>query len=535
MSTILLNPQQNRTMQRVWPRLIPGEIGKPMQARQRKGPQSVRTGAGEFGLVSKANIGSRKGVKGLLLPRPLQSRFANQWIWSMSADFALITVSWLLMGALLSVLRSELANVRWFELGEMAAVSLLGLAMLHAALITLLGYTEGLHLEAADLGKQTRILGKSVLWATSVLCVAYSLQGAPLRTHGLFCGAGFLGFGALWIWRWWSSERNATSRKALCTRNVLVIGAGEVGRKIESHFERYAEGRTFLGFLDDDRPNGAGVVGRVADLARVARERFADEVILAAPSGGESTRRILEECRRLHLDVEIVPELFGCRPVEGEVERIGGMPAICVHAERLPSVALVLKRIVDVAGAGTALIALSPILLTLGVLIKLDSKGTVLYCAQRVGRKGQIFRCFKFRTMVSNADELKEKLRRQNERDGPFFKITGDPRITRIGRYLRRYSLDELPQLINVLLGDMSLVGPRPHPLDDFAGYELEHLARLDVTPGITGLWQVTARRDPSFHRGMELDREYIRNWSLRLDARILFKTFRAVMCGSGD
>ena len=535
MSTILLNPQQNRSMGRACPRLIPGELGKPTLPRQRKGPQSVRTQAGEIGLVSKPNIESRNGVTSLLLPRPLQSRFANQWLWSMAADFALITVSWLLMGALLSVLRSEPANTRWFELGEMAAVSLLGLAMLHASLITLLGYTEGLHLEAANLGRQTRILGKSVLWATSVLCVAYSLQGAPLRTHGLFCGAGVLGFGALWIWRWWSSERDAESRKACRGRNVIVIGAGEVGRRIEAHFERFSEGRTLVGFLDDDRPRGTGVVGRVRDLARVARERFVDEVILAAPSGGESTRRILKECRRLHLDVEIVPELFGCRPVEGEIERIGGMPAICVHAERLPTVALVLKRIVDVIGAGIVLIALSPILLVLAALIKMDSRGAVLYCAQRVGRKGRIFRCFKFRTMVSNADELKDKLRRQNEREGPFFKITGDPRITRVGRYLRRYSLDELPQLINVLLGDMSLVGPRPHPLDDFAGYELEHLARLDVMPGITGLWQVTARRDPSFHRGMELDREYIRNWSLRLDARILFKTFRAVMCGSGD
>jgi len=137
--------------------------------------------------------------------------------------------------------------------------------------------------------------------------------------------------------------------------------------------------------------------------------------------------------------------------------------------------------------------------------------------------------------MVSHADEMKELLREGNERSGPFFKLSDDPRITRVGRYLRRYSLDELPQLWNVMVGDMSLVGPRPHPLDDVAGYEIEHLARLDVTPGITGLWQVTARRDPSFHRGMELDREYIRTWSLGLDLKILFRTVTAVVCGSGE
>jgi lipopolysaccharide/colanic/teichoic acid biosynthesis glycosyltransferase len=167
--------------------------------------------------------------------------------------------------------------------------------------------------------------------------------------------------------------------------------------------------------------------------------------------------------------------------------------------------------------------------------IRLDSRGPVLYCAQRAGRKGKLFRCYKFRTMVSGADRLKDDLRENNQRSGPFFKISNDPRITRLGRFLRRYSLDELPQLWNVVKGDMSLVGPRPHPLEDVAGYEIEHLARLDVTPGITGLWQVTARRDPSFQRGMELDREYIRTWSLRSDMRILLKTFLAVVQGSGD
>jgi len=165
----------------------------------------------------------------------------------------------------------------------------------------------------------------------------------------------------------------------------------------------------------------------------------------------------------------------------------------------------------------------------------LDSTGAVLYRAPRAGKKGRLFRCYKLRTMVSNADELKDDLRQDNQRSGPLFKIRDDPRITRLGRFLRRYSLDELPQLWNVLKGEMSLVGPRPHPVDDFAAYEMKHLARLDVMPGITGLWQVTARRDPSFQRSMELDKEYIRTWSLASDMRILCRTFLAVLGGSGD
>ena len=150
------------------------------------------------------------------------------------------------------------------------------------------------------------------------------------------------------------------------------------------------------------------------------------------------------------------------------------------------------------------------------------------------GLKGRRFRCYKFRTMSADADKLKEHLRVHNQRQGPFFKMVDDPRITRAGRFLRRYSLDELPQLWNVVRGEMSLVGPRPHPLDDFERYDLGDLQRLDVPPGLTGLWQVTARRDPSFERGLALDLEYIRSWTLWRDFQILYKTISVVLHGSG-
>lgn len=196
--------------------------------------------------------------------------------------------------------------------------------------------------------------------------------------------------------------------------------------------------------------------------------------------------------------------------------------------------ALLLKRALDVVLSASALVALFPLLVTVGLLVKATSPGPAVYAAPRAGRRGQTFICYKFRTMIEGADDLKAQLRGQNERDGPFFKIANDPRVNRVGRFLRRYSLDELPQLWNVLKGDMSLVGPRPHPLDDFQRYDWDHRRRLRVTPGLTGLWQVTARTDPSFQRAIELDLEYIDNWSLGMDMKILLKTISAVWQGSG-
>jgi exopolysaccharide biosynthesis polyprenyl glycosylphosphotransferase len=330
-----------------------------------------------------------------------------------------------------------------------------------------------------------------------------------------------------------SKRRGAPARGGM--RNVLIVGAGGLGHRLASYLEKHPEmGRSVCGFLDDRKLAGKGVMGRTSDLAELARAAFVDEVILAGPHDRDLTLRVLRAAQQLRLDVKMAPDLFGCEPMR-ETEQIGDMPLISLHEERLPVAGLMLKRLLDVAGAGVALIFLAPVLAVLAMLVRLDSPGPVLYAALRAGRKGRAFRCYKFRTMVRDADGLKEKLRERNRRQGPFFKITDDPRITRVGRWLRRYSLDELPQLWNVLKGEMSLVGPRPHPLDDFSEYTIEHLPRLDVTPGMTGLWQVTARRDPSFQTGMKLDIEYIHRWSLGMDLRILLRTAGVVLRGSGE
>ena len=539
MSSPCLNPNQPEAQTAGWERLIPGEA--PALRQRKKLPQPVKSA--DFAEERIGEIFREEPTRPpespltLLVPAPLRSRAAGRWLRSTVADFALVGLNWLLIGALLVPLRMLFPQVRGFAFMAGAPGSLLGIAVLHAALITLLGYSEGLYSGASDLRREARILAKSVVSASAVLCFAYGLQGAAWTTSALVCAVGGLNFGAMCLWRWQNEKRQGptrTSREGV--RNVLIVGAGSVGRRVASHVEGHPTAdRAIRGFLDNERPLGNGVIGRVSDLARLARTEFVDEVILAAPHDRQLTRDVLREALRLRLDVEIIPELFGCKPAEDEMERIGDLPVICLHAERLPAAGLVLKRLVDVAGAGFALTMLLPLLAVIAGLVKLDSSGPALYRGPRAGRKGRPFLCYKFRTMVSNADRLKNNLRHHNQRVGPFFKIADDPRVTRLGHFLRRYSLDELPQLWNVLRGDMSLVGPRPHPLDDLAAYEVRHLARLDVTPGITGLWQVTARRDPSFERGMELDREYIRTWSLAGDLRILLKTISTVARGSGD
>lgn len=532
MSVVAVNrpEQQSETVQ--WARLIPGQ--------SRAFPERIEKEQVALGQRNDFSNSKRTRVQdaaipqsglAILKPRPLEGRSADKWIRSTATDWALISLNWLLVGAVLVPLREHFPQVRSFGYAAGTPIYLLGMAMLHAALITLIGYSEGLQIGGRSLRVQKEILAKSIIWATALLCAAYSLQGHPWTVNGLICIAAILHFMALWGSRWCLGAETSGER-----RNVLIIGATATGQQLaNSVAEQPGSRRKVCGFLDDEISPGSSVIGRVSDLARIARREFVDEIIVVGPHDGTRTQWVLNEARKLRLDVEIVPEFVACNPAGEQIERIGDLPVICLHAERLPSFALSVKRVIDVAVATGAAIVLSPILAIISGLIRLDSRGPVLYTAPRAGKKGQLFRCFKFRTMVSNADVLKMHLRKNNQRAGPFFKLSSDPRITRIGRYLRKYSLDELPQLWNVIKGDMSLVGPRPHPLDDIEGYEIEHLARLDVTPGITGLWQVTARRDPSFERGMELDREYIRSWSLRLDAGILLKTIWSVLAGSGE
>jgi exopolysaccharide biosynthesis polyprenyl glycosylphosphotransferase len=232
--------------------------------------------------------------------------------------------------------------------------------------------------------------------------------------------------------------------------------------------------------------------------------------------------------------VRVVPDLYDGLAWNAPVEYVGQFPTIPLHRRDFPRGAFVLKRVMDLAICSVALLVCAPLMAVIALMIKMDSDGPVFYTAQRVGRKGRSFNCLKFRTMVHKAESMRSGLEHRNERSGLLFKISNDPRVTQIGYWLRRYSLDELPQFLNVLAGDMSLVGPRPPLTSEVEHYDLSHLRRLDVLPGITGLWQVEARQDPSFDNYISLDTAYVENWSLMLDLKIMTRTVGVVLSGSG-
>ena len=319
-------------------------------------------------------------------------------------------------------------------------------------------------------------------------------------------------------------------------RHIIIVGTGGTARALGAALQHASSSPSlrFEGYLDDQPAHGVETVGRIQDLEHLARTRFLDEVIVCLPNDPEKARRTVFLARRLALDVKVVPETYGCQLQSANMGMVGNVPLLTLQEKPAPTRSPLLKRSLDMIASAALLLLFLPVLALIAILIRLDSPGPALYRAPRMGRKGYPFRCYKFRTMRTEADREKQTLRKQNDRSGPFFKLKDDPRVTRVGRFLRRYSLDELPQLWNVLCGEMSLVGPRPHPLDDHAHYLPEHLQRLTVTPGLTGLWQVTARRDPSFERNMELDREYIANQSLAMDLWILLRTVREVAMGSG-
>jgi exopolysaccharide biosynthesis polyprenyl glycosylphosphotransferase len=380
-------------------------------------------------------------------------------------------------------------------------------------------------------------VGKSVALATGLLTLFIFTSGHKEISRLVVGCSGVWNFAALAGWRYGKQRWElAKVRRGDGVSRVLIVGAGKLGRTLASWLEANRQlGYQVCGFLDA-HPNGdARVLGSVRDLRKVALGHFVDELLVTLPADREVVKELLLEARSLRLNMKVIPDLYDGLGWHAPVATIGGFPVIELHGEPIPVFGLAIKRAIDVFGAAALLLVTCPLLAAAAIWIRYDSRGPIFYSAMRVGKKGRRFRCYKLRTMVAEADTQKEILRRANERNGPFFKMDQDPRVTRCGRWLRKYSIDELPQLINVLLGNMSLVGPRPHPIDDFERYTIEHLRRLDVKPGVTGLWQVTARRDPSFDTNMVLDLEYIEDWSLRLDLEILSKTVSVVLAGEGQ
>jgi exopolysaccharide biosynthesis polyprenyl glycosylphosphotransferase len=411
--------------------------------------------------------------------------------------------------------------------------------LLYVALIVMACASQHLYRTSREIRalEESFKVAKAVGFATVLLVLFVFVSGNKEISRMVVASAGAANIGTLAGWRY--AKRLYVLKRARRGEGVsraLIIGAGRLGQTLAVWLENNRQlGYSVCGFLDA-HPNGdARVLGSIQDLRKVALGQFVDQLFVTLPTDREVVKEIWVEARRLRLNLNVVPDIYDGLGWRAPIRSIGGFPIIELHGQPIRGFGLAVKRVIDVVVASVGLVVAAPLLALVGLWIWLDSRGPVIYSALRVGKKGKRFRCYKLRTMVVEADAQKEKLRGENERTGPFFKMEKDPRVTRCGRWLRIYSIDELPQLVNVLRGDMSLVGPRPHPVDDYERYTLENLRRLDVKPGITGLWQVKARRDPSFDTTMKLDLDYIENWSLRTDLGILLKTIPSVLRGEGS
>jgi len=334
-------------------------------------------------------------------------------------------------------------------------------------------------------------------------------------------------------------------RSGRALRNLVIVGCGPRGAQLGAEiWSRPDFGYLLLGYIDDipAPPNPLHgqpekLLGGLADAKRLLRELEVDEVMICLPmrSQYETIAGIVGGAGELGLTVRMPLNLFDSRPSDPRIDYLDQTPVVTLtQSVPVPS-GLLVKRVVDVLGSAVALVLLAPVFILIALALKVGSLGPVFFSQERIGLGRRKFRMWKFRSMVEGAEAQQATLEQLNEVEGAAFKIREDPRVTRIGHFLRRTSLDELPQLYNVVVGDMSLVGPRPLPMRDVAKLsDSWQLRRFSMKPGITCLWQINGRHEINFNHWMELDLQYIDSWSPALDIEILAKTLPAVLRGSG-
>lgn len=327
-------------------------------------------------------------------------------------------------------------------------------------------------------------------------------------------------------------------------RQVLIIGVNERTQElVDVILSHPYYGYRVAGMLEDEPERcrrlerfNVAYLGKFDALEEVLIKQVIDEVYICLPvrSRYETIQRMANLCEGVGVSVRMIADLFPLRLATSRYHRLEGIPILALSTVPEQQPQLLLQRVVDIAVSGTALLLLSPLLIATTIAIKLDSKGPVFFKQERVGLNRRRFRMIKFRSMVVNAEELRAKLEKFNEVQGAMFKMSRDPRVTRVGRFIRKYSIDELPQLINVLAGDMSLVGPRPALPQEVSQYSWNQRRRLSVKPGLTGLSQVSGRSSLSFKETVDLDLYYIDQWSIMLVFKILIYTVPAVLKGRG-
>ena len=425
------------------------------------------------------------------------------------------------------------------------ANAILGFLLLttwHAALATQNLYVSH---RLQSLRGELKEIARAIVICSAALLIAAQLGKWPTINAATVAGFGFLSL-ILVITVRLGLRLNLRRLRAHGhnVKSLLLIGGGPRGRRFAAQLQRRQDlGYKLLGYVDSDlafanqQITGAQWLGRLEDLPRVIATEVIDEVAIALPIKSQYTQiesavALLEE---QGITTHLLSDLFPQKLARLQPTDFDGLPIVSLHSVPPFSWRTETKRLLDVVGATLLLVLFVPLFTLIAIAIKLDSAGPVFFVQDRVGFNKRRFRMIKFRTMRANAEAEMKELEHLNEKAGPIFKIRNDPRVTRVGRWLRKTSLDELPQLINVLLGDMSLVGPRPLSVRDASRMEeVWQKRRFSVKPGLTCLWQISGRSNLSFDHWMELDLEYIDHWSLGLDASILLRTIPAIVMARG-
>jgi len=338
-----------------------------------------------------------------------------------------------------------------------------------------------------------------------------------------------------------ASMRAIGRRQSAYLQRVIVVGSGDVARLLGEKIDKHPEyGLEMVGFVDHDggaASNGNGpidLLGTTTGLRELVQAHAVDRVVIAfSTDSHEETLNVIRAMQDLRIQVDIVPRMFEILGTNAQLHTIQGIPLVGLPTPKLSGSSRFLKRWLDLVGAFVGLVLLTPFLLVVAIWIKLDSSGPAFFRQVRVGEGEKEFRIYKFRTMVRDAEERKAQVAHLNmhrSSDPRMFKVPNDPRVTRVGSFLRRWRIDEIPQLVNVLKGDMSLVGPRPLILDEDLHVKLWARRRLDLKPGVTGLWQVLGASEIPFDEMTRLDYLYVTNWSLREDVRLILLTIQAVL-----
>jgi exopolysaccharide biosynthesis polyprenyl glycosylphosphotransferase len=420
----------------------------------------------------------------------------------------------------------------------------LGLLLLWHALFSAFGLYRSHRLssrsaEAADIVKAT-VLGTLVLMVSAFL---FHIRMVSSRYLIVFCViSSVLLVVSRLVLRLFLERTRLRGRNL---RNVLIVGTSRRAIEFANKIQESAElGYRVIGFADQHwdgihqlQEGGYSLACDLRDLPEFLRTNVVDEVVIALPvrSFHDAASRVAAACEQQGIIVRVLSNIFDLKMARSRAEEMEGDFFITHYTGGIDGWPLIMKRVLDFSVALIVLVIVSPVMLMAALLIKVTSPGPIFFTQKRIGRNKRKFTIYKFRSMTVDAESRIEQMHHLNEVSGPVFKIMNDPRITPVGRFLRKTSIDELPQLFNVLKGDMSLVGPRPLPIRDYEGFSEDwHRRRFSVRPGITCLWQVNGRSSIPFEKWMELDMQYIDKWSLWLDLKILARTIPAVLKGFG-